>query len=79
MSMNHTIFSFRCVIHLSLKGLSSPETSRQGNLFGIIGMLTAVTVTFLSVDFSSIIYVLYFSISGSIGAFIAYLTNDCNA
>ena len=34
---------------LALRGLSSPETSRQGNLFGIVGMLIAVTVTFLSV------------------------------
>ena len=33
---------------LALRGLSSPETSRQGNLFGILGMLIAVTVTFLS-------------------------------
>ena len=24
---------------LALRGLSSPETSRQGNLFGIIGMV----------------------------------------
>ena len=39
---------------LALRGLSSPETSRQGNLFGIIGMVIAVTVTFLSVgNFSS--------------------------
>ena len=60
---------------LALRGLSSPETSRQGNLFGIIGMLIAVTVTFLSVgNFSSgFIYVLIFlAIGGSIGAFIAY-------
>ena len=28
---------------LALRGLSSPETSRQGNLFGIIGMATVVT------------------------------------
>jgi NAD(P) transhydrogenase subunit beta len=42
---------------LALRGLSSPETSRQGNLFGIIGMVIAVTVTFLSVgNFSSWIY-----------------------
>ena len=34
---------------LALRGLSSPETSRRGNLFGIIGMVIAVTVTFLSV------------------------------
>ena len=34
---------------LALRGLSSPETSRQGNLFGIIGMIIAITVTFLTV------------------------------
>ena len=47
---------------LALRGLSSPETSRQGNFFGIIGMVIAVTVTFLSVgNFSSgFIYVFIF-------------------
>ena len=35
---------------LALRGLSSPETSRQGNLFGILGMIIAITVTFLSTD-----------------------------
>ena len=34
---------------LALRGLSSPETSRQGNFFGIIGMIIAITVTFLSI------------------------------
>ena len=34
---------------LALRGLSSPETSRQGNYFGIAGMIIAITVTFLSV------------------------------
>ena len=34
---------------LALRGLSSPETSRQGNFFGILGMIIAVVVTFLSV------------------------------
>ena len=60
---------------LALRGLSSPETSRQGNLFGIIGMIIAISVTFLSVgNFTSgFIYVLIFlAIGGSIGAFIAY-------
>ena len=33
---------------LALRGLSSPETSRQGNLLGILGMIIAITVTFLS-------------------------------
>ena len=27
---------------LALRGLSSPETSRMGNLYGIIGMLIAI-------------------------------------
>ena len=60
---------------LALRGLSSPETSRQGNLFGIIGMAIAIGVTFLSVgNFSTgFLYVLGFLvIGGSVGAFIAY-------
>jgi H+-translocating NAD(P) transhydrogenase subunit beta len=60
---------------LALRGLSSPETSRQGNFFGILGMTIAITVTFLSVgSFSSgLIYVLIFLlVGGLIGVFIAY-------
>ncbi|MDP7541502.1 MAG: NAD(P)(+) transhydrogenase (Re/Si-specific) subunit beta [Candidatus Pelagibacter bacterium] len=60
---------------LALRGLSSPETSRQGNYFGIIGMIIAIVVTFLSIgNFSTVlIYVLVFLlIGGSIGAFIAF-------
>jgi len=60
---------------LALRGLSSPETSRQGNFFGIIGMVIAITATFLSIgNFSSgFVYVLIFLlIGGLIGAFIAY-------
>ena len=60
---------------LALRGLSSPETSRQGNLFGIIGMAIAIGVTFLSVgNFSTgFLYVLGFLIiGGSVGSFIAY-------
>jgi len=60
---------------LALRGLSSPETSRQGNFLGILGMIIAITVTFLSVGNFSIgfIYVLAFLLAGgSIGAFIAY-------
>ena len=34
---------------LALRGRSSPETSRQGNYFGIAGMIIAIVVTFLSV------------------------------
>ena len=60
---------------LALRGLSSPETSRQGNFFGIIGMIIAITVTFLTVgNFSTAMnYVLLFLvIGGAIGAFIAF-------
>ena len=60
---------------LALRGLSSPETSRQGNLFGILGMIIAISVTFLSIgNFSSgFVFVLIFLlIGGLLGAFIAY-------
>ena len=60
---------------LALRGLSSPETSRQGNFFGILGMVIAISVTFLSLDIFSVgfIYVLIFLLlGGGIGAFIAY-------
>jgi len=33
---------------LSLRGLSSPETSRQGNLYGMIGMALAIATTLLT-------------------------------
>ena len=60
---------------LALRGLSSPETSRQGNLYAIIGMALAISVTILSVgNFSTaFIYLLIFlGIGGSIGAYIAF-------
>ena len=60
---------------LALRGLSSPDTSRQGNYFGIAGMIIAIVVTFLSIgNFSpSLVYVLLFLVvGGAIGAFIAF-------
>ena len=60
---------------LALRGLSSPETSRRGNLFGIIGMTIAIGVTILSVDnFSTgfLYLIVFLLIGGSIGAFIAF-------
>tara|TARA_B100000963_G_scaffold360526_1_gene391737 strand:+ start:285 stop:1682 length:1398 start_codon:yes stop_codon:yes gene_type:complete len=60
---------------LALRGLSSPETSRQGNFFGILGMSIAVIVTFLSIgNFSNSFFyvILFLLIGGSVGAFIAF-------
>jgi len=60
---------------LALRGLSSPETSRKGNALGVIGMVLAITVTFLSVDilFDGFVFILCaLAIGGSIGAIIAY-------
>ncbi len=60
---------------LALRGLSSPDTSRQGNYFGIAGMTIAIFVTFLSIgNFStSLVYVLVFLLIGGIlGAYIAF-------
>ena len=42
---------------LALRGLSSPKTSRQGNLFGILGMIIAIAVTFLSIGNFSIVFI----------------------
>ena len=58
---------------LALRGLSSPETSRRGNLFGIVGMAIAVSVTILSVgNFSTgfLYLIIFLLIGGSIGALL---------
>ena len=60
---------------LALRGLSSPETSRMGNFFGISGMALAIVVSILSVDIflSNLIYfIIALTIGGSIGGFIAF-------
>src|SRR5213078_754060 len=60
---------------LALRGLSSPVTSRQGNLFGMIGMAIAM-VTTLAVHppdsfFSWLLVVVGLAIGGGAGAVIA--------
>jgi NAD(P) transhydrogenase subunit beta len=60
---------------LALRGLSSPETSRMGNFFGIAGMILAIIVSILSVDifFSNLIFfIIALSIGGIIGGIIAF-------
>ena len=60
---------------LSLRGLSSPATSRQGNLFGMIGMAIAIATTLASHPpadgLAWLLVVLGVAIGGSIGAVIA--------
>jgi len=60
---------------LALRGLSSPETSRRGNFFGILGMILAIGTTLFSLEifvenltfvFGSLL------IGGTIGAIIAF-------
>ncbi len=57
----------------ALRGLSHPESSRLGNIFGIIGMIIAVitTLMFKSVLSYTEIGIAIF-IGGSIGTFIAF-------
>ena len=54
---------------LALKGLSSPETARRGNIFGILGMLTAVSTLILQPNTSNFIpVVICILLGGAIGA-----------
>ncbi len=55
---------------LALKGLSSPTTSRRGNLFGMIGMAIAVLTT-LTMTQSVIAILIAIAIGGTVGAIVA--------
>jgi NAD(P) transhydrogenase subunit beta len=59
---------------LALRGLSHPETSRQGNQFGMIGMAVAVVATILNsgMDFGGFVLIIAgLAIGGGIGAVVA--------
>ena len=59
---------------MALRGLASPETSRQGNRFGMIGMAIAIgtTLTLIPASGSSYLLILLgLGIGGGIGAYIA--------
>jgi NAD(P) transhydrogenase subunit beta len=57
---------------MALRGLSSPDSSRMGNIFGIAGMVIAVITTLLSPDVVSYwVIILGILIGGSIGSVIA--------
>ncbi len=59
---------------MALRGLSSPATSRQGNMYGMIGMTVAVVTTLATMQLSALVIgltVLGLAIGGGIGAFAA--------
>src|SRR5690349_20666733 len=59
---------------LALRGLSSPETSRQGNMFGMAGMAIAIAVTLLLVSPDATTWAIIAGgviVGGAIGAYIA--------
>jgi NAD(P) transhydrogenase subunit beta len=51
---------------LSLAGLSKQETAKNGNKFGIIGMIIALVATIVKVDVQSIVYILVAMLIGSL-------------
>ena len=57
---------------LALKGLSSPESARRGNLFGIAGMAIAVAVTLAQPGIGAYMWVaVAMAAGGAVGAVIA--------
>ncbi len=60
---------------LALRGLSSPETSRQGNLFGMIGMAIAIGTTLASHPpadlLGGVLVIVGLALGGGTGAVIA--------
>jgi NAD(P) transhydrogenase subunit beta len=65
------LISSICFI-MALRGLSSPETSRAGNLYGIVGMIVAVVTTLLTPHVVSYwVILLGLVIGGAIGTYIA--------
>jgi NAD(P) transhydrogenase subunit beta len=57
---------------LALRGLSSPETARAGNVYGIVGMIIAVVVTLLMPQVASYwLLAVGILVGGAIGTYIA--------
>jgi NAD(P) transhydrogenase subunit beta len=60
---------------MALRGLSSPETSRQGNNYGIVGMVIAIVTTLMLPDLISglsiTLILIGLAIGGAIGAVTA--------
>ena len=57
---------------LALKGLSHPESTRNGNIMGIIGMIIAIVTTLFNPNVLSYeMIILGILIGGAIGTYIA--------
>ena len=57
---------------MALRGLSSPESARSGNVYGMIGMAIAVVTTVINPNVVSYEWILgALVIGGGIGAFVA--------
>jgi NAD(P) transhydrogenase subunit beta len=59
---------------MALRGLSSPATSRQGNIYGMVGMAIAMLTTLATMQLSPMVIgltVLGLAIGGGIGAYAA--------
>ena len=75
-NLSSTLYLITGILFIfSLRGLSSPETSRMGNFFGILGMALAIVVSILSVDIflaNLVYFIIALTIGGTIGGFIAF-------
>ncbi len=75
MSANFTAIAYliaSVLFILALRGLSSPESSRKGNLYGMTGMAIAIVTTILSPDVTSYAWILgALVIGGGIGTVVA--------
>lgn len=57
---------------LALRGLASPVTARQGNIFGIVGMAVAIITTLCLIEASSLwLVAVAIAMGGGIGAVVA--------
>jgi len=56
---------------MALRGLSSPETSQNGNRWGMVGMAIAIVTTIITPDFAWVLVPLGILIGGGIGTIVA--------
>ncbi len=75
MSQGATLFAYIVAgvfFILTLRGLSSPETSRKGNMFGMVGMAIAIFTTLTSPVVQEYVWIVAgIAVGGAIGVVIA--------